>query len=116
MRSMARPVDARTSTAKTSPPSNMPDEYLDPESVKALVNRLARLEGHVRAVRRMVEERRCADEILLQTAAVKAALNRFSSVLLEHELRGCMTSCMEGGAEDRLDRVTKVLATVLKQS
>ena len=91
-------------------------QYLDSESVRALVNRLARLEGHVRAVRRMVEERRCADEILLQPATVKAALNRFSSVLLEHELRDCMTSCMEGGADDRLDRGTKVLATILKQS
>ena len=90
--------------------------YLDADSVRALTNRLARLEGHVRAVRRMVEERRCADEILLQTAAVKAALNRFSSVLLEHELRSCMNSCMEGGSEDRLDRVTKVFATVMKQS
>ena len=109
-------MTASTATAKISPPSDQPDEYLDPASVKALTNRLARLEGHVRAVRRMVEERRCADEILLQTAAVKAALNRFSSVLLEHELRGCMTGCMEGGADERLDRVTKVLATILKQS
>ena len=47
--------------------------YLDDESRMALVNRLARLEGHVRAVRRMVEERRCADEVLLQSAALKAA-------------------------------------------
>ena len=107
---------AKSATAKVSPSDDSCDEYLDDESVKALVNRLARIEGHIRAVRRMVDERRCADEILLQTAAVKAALNRFSSVLLEHELRGCMTSCMEGGSDDRLDRVTKVLATILKQS
>ena len=102
----------KTAAVETAPEN----DYLDPDSVRALVNRLARLEGHVRAVKRMVEERRCADEILLQTAAVKAALNRFSSVLLEHELRSCMNSCMDGGSEDRLNRVTKVLATVLKQS
>lgn len=103
--------------AKTAASATTSDsEYLDPQSVKALSNRLARLEGHVRAVRRMVEERRCADEILLQTAAVKAALNRFSAVLLDHELRRCMSSCMTGGAEERLDRVTKVLATMMKQS
>jgi len=90
--------------------------YLDPVSVKSLVDRLSRLEGHVRAVKRMVEERRCADEILLQTAAVKAALNRFSAVLIDHELRNCMSTCMEGGAEERLDRVTRVLTTLLRQS
>jgi len=106
------------SVAKTTPePTCQSDpNYLDEVSVRALVNRLSRLEGHVRAVKRMVGERRCADEILLQTAAVKAALNRFSSVLLEHELRNCLTECMDGGADERLDRVTKVLTTMLKQT
>jgi CsoR family transcriptional regulator, copper-sensing transcriptional repressor len=90
--------------------------YLDPASKRALGNRLARLEGHLRAVRAMVEEERCADEILLQVAAVKAALNRFSAVLLEHELESCMETCMSGSPGERLEKVTKVLATLLKQS
>ena len=90
--------------------------YLDDAAQKSLADRLSRLEGHVRAVRRMVLERRCADEILLQVAAVKAALNKFSSSLLEHELRACMESCMDGDAEERLGKVTKVLTTLLKQS
>lgn len=91
-------------------------EYLDDASKRALRNRLARLEGHLRSVGQMLEEERCADEILLQVAAVKAALNRFSAVLLEHELQSCMESCMEGDPGDRLERVTGVLATLLKQS
>jgi DNA-binding FrmR family transcriptional regulator len=90
--------------------------YLDDASKRALGNRLARLEGHLRSVRQMLEDGRCADEILLQVAAVKAALNRFSAVLLEHELRTCMDSCMAGDPGERLDKVTKVLATLLKQS
>jgi CsoR family transcriptional regulator, copper-sensing transcriptional repressor len=90
--------------------------YLDDTSKRALQHRLARLEGHLRAVRKMLEEQRCADEILLQVAAVKAALNRFSTVLLEHELQSCMETCMSGEPEERLARVTKVLATLLKQS
>lgn len=90
--------------------------YLDQDSKRALVNRLSRLEGHLRAVKSMLEEGRCADEILLQTAAVKAGLNRFASVLVEHELRSCVDTCMEGDADERLGKVTKVLATLLKQS
>jgi DNA-binding FrmR family transcriptional regulator len=97
-------------------PTRAEEAYLDPQAKKSLADRLARLEGHVRAVRGMVLERRCADEILLQVAAVKAALNKFSAVLLEHELKVCLDSCMEGSAEERLDRVTKVLTTLLKQS
>ncbi len=90
--------------------------YLDEAARRALGNRLARLEGHLRAVRTMLDEGRCADEILLQAAAVKAALNQFSSVLLEHELRVCVDTCMPGSPEERLERVTKVMATLLKQS
>ena len=91
-------------------------QYLDDAAQKALADRLARLEGHVRAVRQMIVDRRCADEILLQVAAVKAALNRFSATLLDHELRACVDSCMNGGEDKRLERVTKVLGTLLKQT
>lgn len=90
--------------------------YLDDASKRALRNRLARVEGHFRSIRTMLDEERCADEILLQVAAVKAALNRFSAVLLEHELQSCMDTCMEGDPGERLEKVTKVLATLLKQS
>ncbi|MBZ0115205.1 MAG: metal-sensitive transcriptional regulator [Thermoanaerobaculia bacterium] len=90
--------------------------YLDETSKRALRNRFARLEGHFRAVGAMLEDERCADEILLQVSAVKAALNRFSAVLLEHELHSCMNTCMDGDPTERLEKVTKVLATLLKQS
>ena len=90
--------------------------YLDPDSKKALLNRLARLQGHVGAVGRMVEEERCADEILLQVAAVKAALNKFSAVLIDHELKSYVETCMTGDSDERLKRVTKVLSTLLGQS
>ncbi len=94
----------------------MTKEYLDETSRKELSDRLSRMEGHLRAVRGMVLEQRCADEILHQVAAVKAALNKFSAVLLDHELKACMNSCMEGDADERLEKVMKVLSTLLKQS
>ncbi len=89
--------------------------YLDEESKRALRNRLSRLEGHLRSVRQMLETERCADEVLLQVAAIKAALSRFSAVLIEHELQKCMDTCMQGTPDERLGRVTKVLSTLLKQ-
>ena len=97
-------------------PVEVGTSYLDAESKKALLNRLARLQGHAGAVRRMVEEERCADEILLQVAALKAALNKFSAVLIDHELKSCVETCMAGDSDERLERVTKVLSTLLKQS
>ena len=90
--------------------------YLDADAQKALADRLARIEGHVRSIREMVLAHRCADEILLQVTAVKAALNKFSATLLDHELKACMNSCMTGDVDERLDKVTKVLSSLLKQS
>ncbi len=90
--------------------------YLDPATQKSLADRLARVEGHLRSVRQMVLERRCADEILLQTAAVKAAINKFAAVMLDNELKACVNSCTDEGANERIDRVTKVLSTLLKQT
>ena len=95
---------------------NVEQPYLDETSSKALIDRLARIEGHVRSIRQMVLDHRCADEILLQVAAIKAALSQFSSQILDHELTACVESCMDGSADDRLKKVTKVLSTLLKQS
>src|SRR5438445_5991691 len=91
-------------------------DYLTPESQKALADRLARAEGHVRSIRQMVVDHRCADEILIQIAAVKAALNQTAASIIDSEMRSCMNTCMTGSPDDRLDRVTKALAAVLKSS
>ena len=93
-----------------------PVEYLTPEAQKALADRLARAEGHVRSIRQMVVDHRCADEILIQIAAVKAALNQTAASLIDSEMRSCVETCMGGSSDDRLDRVTKALSAVLKSS
>jgi len=91
-------------------------EYLTPEAQKRLADRLARIEGHVRSVRQMVVDHRCADEILIQIAAVKAALNQTVATLIDSEMRSCVNTCMEGSSDERLERVTRALAAVLKSS
>jgi CsoR family transcriptional regulator, copper-sensing transcriptional repressor len=91
-------------------------QYLTPEAQKSLADRLARAEGHLRSVRQMVIDHRCADEILIQIAAVKAALNQTAASLIDSEMRSCVDTCMGGSSEDRLDRVTKALSAVLRSS
>jgi DNA-binding FrmR family transcriptional regulator len=91
-------------------------EYLTPQAQKALADRLARAEGHLRSIRQMVVDHRCADEILMQLAAVKAALNQTAASLIDSEMRACVDTCMGGPSDDRLARVTRALAAVLKSS
>ncbi len=92
------------------------DEYLTAEAQKGLADRLARIEGHVRSIRQMVVDHRCADEVLIQIAAVKAALNQTAASLIDSEMRACVNTCMGGSTDDRLERVTRALSAVLKSS
>ena len=90
--------------------------YLDETAKRKLVNRLSRVEGQVRALKDMVEEARCADEILIQAAAARGALGQFTARLLEHHLADCVNSCMEGDRVQVSERLSKAIATALKAS
>lgn len=92
------------------------NEYLSDDTVRSLTNRLSRIEGHVRAVKKMVEERRCCDDILTQTAAIRSALNQVTVKLVEDELFNCLTTCGQPDAEDRMNAAMKALSSMLKHS
>jgi len=67
---------------------------------KAVLNRLARAEGHVRAVRRMVEEGTACPEVLVQLAAIKGALDRVARLVLSDHMESCLRSAAEGEAAE----------------
>lgn len=91
--------------------------YLTPEMEKNLDARLARIEGHVRSVRRMLAEHQDCDSLLIQMAAIKAAMNQVIIKTLEGHIETCVTECVgtEEGAE-ALDGLKKALAIVLKST
>lgn len=60
------------------------------EHRKAVLDRLSRIEGHVRAVKRMVEEDAECPEVLVQIAAVRSALNGVGRVILEDHVKSCL--------------------------
>ena len=51
------------------------------EETKLMINRLNRIEGQVRGIRRMVENNAYCPDILIQVSAITAALNSFNKVL-----------------------------------
>ncbi|HWO94155.1 MAG TPA: metal-sensitive transcriptional regulator [Dehalococcoidia bacterium] len=70
------------------------------------LRRLAYIEGHVKGIRRMVENDEYCVDILKQTRAVKRALDRFDALLLEGHFAGCVA---EGFREGRDDDVLREL-------
>jgi CsoR family transcriptional regulator, copper-sensing transcriptional repressor len=65
------------------------------EHHQQVINRLARIEGHVRGIKRMVEEDVPCPDVLMQIAAVRSALNSVGRVILEDHLGSCMLEAVE---------------------
>jgi DNA-binding FrmR family transcriptional regulator len=60
-----------------------------------VLNRLARIEGHVRAVSRMVEKDAHCPDILIQIAAIRSALNSVGRVILEDHVKSCLIEAVD---------------------
>ena len=85
-----------------------------PEEYRALVNRLSRIEGQVRGIRAMVEKDVYCTDILVQVAAVNAALNGFSKELLGQHVRTCVADDLRNGSSEKLDELLTLLPKLMK--
>ena len=61
-----------------------------PEEYKKLIHRLNRIEGQIRGIKGMVENNAYCPDILIQSAAVNAAINAFNKELLANHIRTCV--------------------------
>ncbi len=72
-----------------------------PESARRQIDaRLARIEGHVSAIRRMMAAGEDCDALLVQTSAVRSALNGVLVGLMEAHLESCVVPCACSGKND----------------
>lgn len=69
----------------------------DSASLKRIVNRLSRIEGHIRGIKTMVREDRPCPEVLNQIAAVKGAISSVAQLILEEHLEECLIRAAEQG-------------------
>jgi DNA-binding FrmR family transcriptional regulator len=72
------------------------------EAKKDGLKRLAYIDGHLAGIRRMVEEDKYCVDILKQTFAVKRAIQKLESVLLEGHLHSCVIDGVKDGREDQV--------------
>ena len=79
-----------------------------------LVRRLSRIEGQVRGIARMIEREEYCVDILQQTAALRAAVDALSIVVLEDHVAGCVRTAAENGQADAyVDEVIDVVRRTL---
>ncbi len=68
---------------------------------KKLINRLSRIEGQVKGVKKMIDEDIYCDDVLNQISSIKAALNGLSKALLERHLKTCVVEKISNGEEGK---------------
>lgn len=86
----------------------MPYAYADQRA--DLLKRLARIEGQVRGIARMVEADTYCVDVLNQIAAVNAALDKVGTRLLSDHIRGCVVEATTAG--DRAEKIDELIGVV----
>lgn len=92
-----------------------PHEHIHPhihsdESLRHLINRLSRIEGHIRGIKTMVQESRPCPDVLIQIAAVRGALDRVARLILDEHLTECIgRAAEEGNIEEEIAHLKAAL-------
>ena len=84
------------------------------EERKKLIHRLNRIEGQIRGIRKMVEKNAYCADILVQSAAVNAAVNAFNKELLASHIRGCVARDIREGKDEVIDELVATLQKLMK--
>ena len=80
------------------------------ESLRSIVNRLSRIEGHIRGVKTMVQESRPCPDVLIQIAAVRGALDRVARMILDEHLTECIgRAAKEGNIDVEIEELKAAL-------
>lgn len=79
-----------------------------------LMNRLKRIEGQVRGIQGMLEKDAYCTDIMVQVAAVNAALNSFNKVLLTNHLHTCVAENIRAGNDEVIDELATLLQKLMK--
>ena len=82
---------------------------------KDLIHRLNRIEGQVRGIKKMVENNAYCPDILVQSAAVSAAMSSFNRELLSDHIRTCVVRDIQSGDADTVNESITELLKILQR-
>lgn len=85
-----------------------------PEEIRALTNRLNRIEGQIKGLKKMIDEDRYCVDIITQVSSVQAALNAFQRELLNSHIKSCVVNDIRNGNEEAVDELCGLLQKTMK--
>ena len=78
------------------------------EDKKALIIRLNRLIGQMNGIKKMIEEDRYCDDVLIQLAAVDKGIKSISSVILDKHIHSCVVESIKEGNIEVVDEIVEL--------
>lgn len=90
------------------------NKHRNGEEYKALANRLSRIEGQIRGIRKMLLEDAYCIDIITQVSAVSSALSAFNKELINQHIHTCVREDVLKGEEGTLDELCATLGRIIK--
>ena len=85
----------------------------DDEKKRKLINRLNRIEGQVRGIKKMLEDDAYCTDILTQSAAVSSAMDAFNRQLLEDHIKSCVVRDINNGEYEVIDELMDIVKRLM---
>ena len=82
--------------------------------IEKLIHRLNRIEGQIRGIRGMLDRNAYCTDVMVQVAAVNAALSAFNRELLSNHLRTCVAEDIRQGKDEVIDELMDTLQRLMK--
>ncbi|SHJ50899.1 metal-sensitive transcriptional regulator [Paramaledivibacter caminithermalis] len=79
---------------------------------QSLLRRLKKIEGQVKGIQKMIEDDRYCNDILIQIAAVRSAVNKVGGLILENHLKGCIKTSLANNPEEEV--IDELINTMIK--
>ncbi|OPJ63591.1 metal-sensitive transcriptional regulator [Clostridium oryzae] len=81
---------------------------------KDITVRLRRIDGQVKGIEKMIQSDTCCKEVLVQIAAVRAAINKVGAMLIERYATHCMMGAEGEDLEDGIKQLVNTINTFMK--
>lgn len=86
----------------------------DEKELRALKNRLSRIEGQIRGISGMVDSDAYCIDILTQVSAVQAAISSFASELLTQHIKGCVVDDIKNDKVETAEELAKIVEKLMR--
>ena len=85
-----------------------------PQIVKNELNRIVRIIGHMKSIKIMIESGRDCSEVLIQLAAVDAAVKSLSRVILKEHMSTCIVDAIKTGDDEAIEALNEAIDKFMK--